>query len=304
MARSLFGRRAYVIGQPIGHSLSPILHQHWLDQQNIQDGSYTALEVSPRELATTLDDFWADKRVMGCNVTIPHKQEIVKLCAALTPRARRMNAVNTVIRTQEGWLGDSSDGWAFVRSLQLQLGITNKKDKTFDHVMIIGAGGAAISIADALLEEQIVGKRLVILNRSREKAEKMCQRLQQQWSETRDIVIESVVYPQKIDNSDIDLLIHTTSMGMLGGPPFGLPLTHLKKECVVADIVYRPLITPCLENAQELGNPVVDGLGMLLYQGVIGFQAWFGIEPKVDDRVRQILIQSMEKKHKEQLGKS
>ena len=280
----MISKKAAIIGYPIEHSLSPVMHNYWLDEIGIENASYEKISVNPDNLDSSLQKLWHDG-YQGLNVTIPHKERVYSLCSELTQRALRLGSVNTLVRTNKGWKGDSTDGWGFVTALEDRIPLNDFGKKK---VVVLGAGGAARSIIDALIERGI--ENISIFNRNQERAEKLAENVGSQ--QVRNIQVFSSE-SWDIEISESTLLIQTTSMGMAGGPPFIYSLESLKSDSVVVDIVYRPLFTDCLRKAQVRGCTIIDGLGMLMYQGLPGFEAWFGKTPKVTEKLRQKLIEVM-----------
>lgn len=265
---------AGVIGWPVTHSLSPILHNYWLAQHAI-DGAYIPLSVNPDRLqeamrALPLLGF------SGVNLTLPHKELVLPMLDSVDKKATAIGAVNTVIVTSEGKLhGTNTDAEGFLENIRPAL-------KTTAKAVLLGAGGAAKAVAYALSEAGF--KEIVIINRSLNKAEALVASFPNakasSW-ENRNTALENT-----------DLLVNATSLGMTGKDPLDIDLSALPVSALVTDIVYAPLITPLLQAAKTRGNPIVDGLGMLLYQAVPGFEAWFGARPQVTEALRAHILKS------------
>ena len=270
-------RLAGVMGWPVAHSLSPRLHGHWLRRYEI-DGAYVPLPVPPERLEQALGALPA-LGFAGTNLTIPHKEAAVLLVDRLSPAAERIGAVNTVVVEPDGTLsGDNTDGFGFIASLsESEVGW----HAAAGPAVVLGAGGAARAIAVALLDAGAPEVRL--LNRTPERARALAGEL------------GGPVHPvawagRSAALADAALLVNTTSLGMHGQPPLDLALDALPPTALVTDVVYTPLITPLLALARARGNPVVDGLGMLLHQARPGFRAWFGVDPVVDDDLRAAVL--------------
>jgi len=265
--------RAGVIGWPIAHSLSPRIHGHWLRRYGI-DGAYEAVAVQPEELEAAITRFRAEGW-RGFNVTVPHKETIIPLLDRLDPVAARIGAVNTVVRLEDGrFEGRNSDAPGFIASLYAEQVIESGKP-----AVLLGAGGAARAILAALSDFGFSPIR--IANRNRQRAETLAAQF------------PAIVHDWQDRAAMLDgaaLLVNATSLGMQGQPPLDIALDHLPGDAIVTDIVYRPLETSLLAAARARGNPVVDGLGMLLHQAVEGFRAWFGVESKVDQAVRDDVL--------------
>jgi len=270
---------AGVMGWPIGHSRSPRLHGHWLDRHGI-DGAYVPLAVAPENLGTALRALPA-LGFRGVNLTLPHKEAAVDICDRVTDQAKRIGAVNTIVVGDDGDLqGSNTDAFGFIENL-FQGGGWQPADGP---VVLLGAGGAARGLAIALVDAGVTELR--ILNRTLTRAETLA----------ADIGPATVVaWDGRADALDgAALLVNSTTLGMTGQPPLDLDLSRLPTGAVVNDIVYAPLETPLLADARARGNPVVDGLGMLLYQAQPGFEAWFGTRPEVDADLRDFVLADLD----------
>ncbi len=268
-------QKAFIIGHPIAHSKSPTIHQYWLKEAGL-DGAYLPLDVAPEKVA----DFFADLKngpYLGGNVTIPHKQVALTLCDAVTPSAREIGAVNTILVKEGKTHGSNTDITGFLANL-------DAKAPGWDHLgpaaIVLGAGGAARAILVALRDRGF--KHIHVLNRTQQTAIDLCQE------------IKGPFVPHGLDQfaqlaPKAHVLVNTTSIGMHGTSFAGLDLSLLPKTALVTDIVYTPLQTPLLKEAEALGLTTVDGLGMLLHQAVPGFKAWFGQEPKVSPALRSLV---------------
>jgi shikimate dehydrogenase len=270
-------RLAGIMGWPVAHSLSPRLHGHWLRRHGI-DGAYVPLPVLPERLEQALRTL-PTLGFAGVNLTIPHKEAAVSLVDRLAPAAARIGAVNTVVVEPDGTLtGDNTDGFGFVAALS-ESGVGWQA--TAGPAIVLGAGGAARAVAVALLDAGAPEVRL--LNRTPERAHALTAEL--------GGPIHAVAWAERAEAlMDAALLVNTTSLGMHGQPPLVLALDALPRTALVTDVVYTPPITALLAAARARGNPVVDGLGMLLHQARPGFRAWFGVEPVVDDDLRAAVL--------------
>lgn len=269
--------RACVIGNPISHSLSPKLHSFWLDRYGL-DGSYTALKVTEQDLEKTLRSLPAQGFV-GANITLPHKVSVLQIADQITDRATLVGAANTLIFKEDGRIfADNTDGYGFISNLRQGAPDWDAKSGP---AMILGAGGAARAIIVALADAGV--PEIILTNRTRANAEALRADF---GSRIRvvDWVQASVALPEA------HVLINTTSLGMKGGPEFKMSFDNLRPETVVTDIVYNPLRTPFLDAAEAAGCLTVDGLGMLVHQGVPGFERWFGKRPEVDEATRQAVL--------------
>ena len=264
---------ACIVGWPVEHSRSPALHGFWLKQHRI-DGHYGRLPVEPHRAA--LEELVAFLRrtpnARGCNLTLPHKIEIMPLLDRIDPLAIHIGAVNTVIKQPDGSLeGRNSDGFGFLEALK-----AGAPDWRADAgpVVVLGAGGAARAVVATLAAAGVPELRLV--NRTQATAIDLGVAFTPR--DGRRIAIERWA-ERDATLKDATLLVNTTSLGMKGQPPLELDLAQLPGTAIVNDIVYVPLETGLLAAAGARGNRCIDGLNMLLHQGRVGFEAWFG--PKV-----------------------
>jgi shikimate dehydrogenase len=273
-------RKAGVMGWPIGHSRSPALHGRWLAQYGI-DGAYVPMAVRPADLAVALRALPV-LGFAGCNLTIPHKEPALALVDRVDPAAARIGAVNTIVVGADGTLeGRNTDAYGFLANLREgQPGWSARSGPA----VILGSGGAARAIIVALLEDGAPAVRLV--NRTAERAAALAAEFGPLvrplgWAQREDALAEAA------------LLVNTTSQGMTGEAALDLALDRLPRDALVTDAVYVPLETPLLAAARRRGNPVVDGLGMLLHQARPGFAAWFGIEPAVTPALRDAVLATL-----------
>lgn len=264
-------RLAGVLGWPVSHSRSPRLHGHWLATLGI-DGAYLPLPVHPDRFAGAVRAL-ADLGFRGANVTIPHKQAAFDACDVVDASAQRAGAVNTLVFRDGRIEGSNTDGYGFLESVRDQ---APGWRPAAGPAVLLGAGGAARAIAAALLDAGC--PRVTLVNRSRDRAEALA----------RDLG-GPIAVADAAPMADAALLVNTTSLGMQGHPPLALDLTPLPATAVVADIVYVPLETPLLAAARQRGLHAVDGLGMLLHQARPGFEAWFGMAPRVDAALREVV---------------
>ncbi|WP_339640592.1 shikimate dehydrogenase [Jannaschia helgolandensis] len=266
---------AGVIGDPIAQSRSPRLHGHWLRRYEI-DGHYVPLHVTRDMLSQTLETL-PKLGFQGLNVTIPHKEAVFRLANDVTERARSVEAANTLTFRDGRILADNTDGIGFIANLRQQAPVWQVNAPA----LVLGAGGAARGIVAALLNEGV--PRVTIVNRTAARAQTLADLFDRR---VRTMPWE-MASPALADHG---LLVNTTSLGMTGQPPLVLDLSALHADTTVSDIVYTPLMTPLLKDAQDRGATVVEGLGMLLHQAVPGFTEWFGVVPDVDDELRAAVL--------------
>ncbi len=259
---------AGVMGWPVAHSRSPVIHNHWITQYGLK-GAYVLLPVQPGRLSAALRSL-PILGFAGCNLTIPHKVEALKSVDRIDPLAQRIGAVNTVMVEPDGSLtGLNTDGFGYIQSLY-EAQTSWKADA--GPITVVGAGGAARAIIVALIQNGASEVRLT--NRSFGKAHDMAQELGPE--------VRAIAWDERHEAlAGVSLLVNTTNQGMHGEPALELRLDHLPAEALVSDIIYVPLETPLLTAARLHGNPTVNGLGMLLHQARPAFAAWFGVMPEV-----------------------
>lgn len=278
--------KAALIGNPVGHSLSPKMHGFWLKQNNI-DGSYEAILVKAEDLEDAVKSMIAEGYA-GFNITIPHKEKIFQLCNLRTNKANLTKAVNTVIINNGKLEGDNSDCEGFMENLkffQPDLSLKNK------NAFLIGSGGGARAIVFSLITSGV--KKIFITNRNQQKAQNLINDFQNFATENQVELyfLNQEEFAQNLNQCD--LLINSTSLGMVGQPPLTINLKNLQKSAIVYDIVYKPLMTDLLKQAQSNGNKIVTGIGMLAFQGAIGFEYWFKKKPKVTNELLEFLIKEL-----------
>ena len=264
--------KAFVIGHPINHSRSPLIHNGWLAEHQL-DGSYEAIDVRPDELQAFFGRLRSGE-FAGGNVTIPHKEAVFELCDDVDPLARKIGAVNTLVVRDGKVVGRNTDYLGFLGNLDA--GAPGWSDGLASAI-VLGAGGAARAIVVALQSRGV--SKIHLLNRTCSTAESLATEL------------GGNVQPGGLDAFNAlagtaGLVVNTTSIGMHGSRFADLNLALLPEAALVTDIVYVPLETPLLAEARALGLRTVDGLGMLLHQAVPGFEAWFGVRPIVTAQLR------------------
>ncbi len=276
-------RLAGIMGWPVAHSRSPLLHGFWLDETKV-DGAYVPLPVRPGDLERALRAL-PILGFRGCNLTIPHKQAALEVVDRVDPLARRIGAVNTIVVAADGSLDASNtDIYGFRENLR---DCAPKWSPSAGPAVVFGAGGSSRAVIAALGDAGIGEIRIV--NRTRSRAETVANELAT--SATRISVHSWDAVREVLDGAG--LLVNTTSLGMTGEPPLDLDISPLPRSAPVVDIVYAPLETGLLAAARRRGHPVVDGLGMLLHQGRPGFEAWFGAEVRVTPELRAAVVETL-----------
>jgi len=274
-------KKAFVVGHPISHSKSPAIHKFWLLKHKII-GNYEAIDIAPKDFTSFLGSLGMASYIGG-NVTIPHKQRAAILCDILTPTAKTLGAVNTIYKNNGKIIGDNTDGYGFLANLDQQNPAWFDNNK---NVIILGAGGATRAIIAALLSRN--AKTIIILNRTLANANTLVEQF-------APLSKTTLIKADRLDRftkyaPEVNLLINTSSLGLNNTRFENLDLTKLPKAAIVHDIVYTPLITPLLDDAQKLELQTIDGLGMLLHQAAPGFEKWFGVFPKVDAQLRNKVL--------------
>ena len=268
---------AGVIGSPIAHSKSPVLHHHWLKSNGIK-GHYIPMDISRDNLQDVIRTLPL-MGFVGVNITIPHKEAVLEIADLVTDRAALIGAANTLIFRKDGIIhADNTDGYGFIENLHS--GAPSWQPKSGPAV-VFGAGGASRAVIASLVEVGVSEIRLS--NRTRNRADI----LQKEFG-PKIKVYDWVQAGNMMDGAAT--VVNTTSLGMVGKPEFRIPLDGLSPDAVVTDLVYAPLDTSFLIKAREMGCTTVDGLGMLLYQAVPAFERWFGTRPVVDDALRNAVL--------------
>lgn len=273
-------KRACVIGWPIEHSRSPLIHGYWLKLNGI-DGAYTKEAVRPEELETFLRSL-AARGLAGCNVTVPHKEAAYAIADECEASARAVEAANTLWLEGAKLHAANTDTYGFMTYLDQVV----PDWKAYDGpVCVLGAGGAARAIIHGFLSAGVEEVR--VFNRTRARAEPLANAF---GPRVKILDWES----RSKDSRDCGVLVNTTAAGLKGVGTLEMDFSGFDPKCVVADIVYVPLSTELLAQARAHGLRTVDGLGMLLHQAVPGFEKWFGVRPQVTDELRNIIVADIE----------
>lgn len=275
---------AIILGHPVAHSRSPIIHSFWLNLYGIE-GAYITKDVSPDDINVFIGAL-TPQDCVGGNVTIPHKEAVYKFLQHHTPQALKLEAVNTLYWEEGKLIGHNTDGYGFISHLKASV---SKKISTFENVLILGAGGAAKPIIAALIDEGV--SAIKIANRTFARAEKLSAQFGSDKCQLDPICWDDI--SQHMISTD--LLVNTTSLGMSGQPPLSIDFGLIPTSSIVYDIVYAPLETELLAAARAKGAHCVDGLGMLLHQAVPGFEKWFGKRPEVSEELRDLIVSDLEK---------
>ncbi len=268
---------AAVIGWPVRHSLSPVLHNNWLEEHAIR-ARYELCPVAPAALNEFMSALREGKYV-GVNVTLPYKEEVIPYMDETDDMVKAIGAVNTIAVRDGKLVGMNTDVYGFTKNLEESGAFARTKKAT-----ILGSGGASRAVAKALADMGF--EQIVICARNRKKAQDV--------KKIASDVIEITSWlrmPEALTGSD--LLVNTTSLGMLGKEALDIDLGSLPDHAVVHDIIYNPLMTRLLVDAQKHNLATVDGLGMLIHQAVPSFEAWYGVRPEVTPHVRSMLMEQL-----------
>lgn len=283
-------RYAEVIGDPIAQSKSPAIHTHWIEGLGL-DARYDRQLVKSDELGDYLARRAADPDWAGCNVTMPHKLAVMQHLDRLDPLARRIAAVNTIVREADGSLtGYNTDAAGFLEPLGEEL----DKQHYFRMARVLGTGGAARAIVAGLLDHGIT---LVLAGRNPDKARAMLDELDpgaEHYVVPLDHFAQATDFAFDDREGCLDLVVNASPLGMEGQPPLDFDFSHVPPRSIVYDIVTAPLETPLLQEAQARGLRTIDGLSMLIGQAAVAFEKFFGVSPPRDDNdagLRRILAQ-------------
>jgi shikimate dehydrogenase len=265
-------RAACIIGWPVKHSRSPLIHNYWLKHYGIA-GEYRREEVPPEKFADFIKELTA-RGYAGANVTVPHKEAALSLSQP-DDRARAVGAANTL------WLDDrlrstNTDVEGFLDSLDA---CAPHWDRNLHKAVVLGAGGGAQAVIYGLISRGV--ERIVVVNRTRNRAEALRERFGKQ--------VHPADWGQNITLADAGILVNATTLGMERQPELTVNLGQLPSNAVVADLVYVPLVTPLIRSATVRGLRTADGLGMLLHQAVRGFALWFGKTPAITAELRALV---------------
>lgn len=277
-ADSAAGPRAGVVGWPVAHSRSPLIHGHWLATLGIP-GRYDRIAVPPPDIGRFLADL-PSSGLIGCNITVPHKEAAYAAADRLDDIALAIGAANTLWLQDGQRLATNTDGPGFLANLDETVPGWSANPGA---ALVLGAGGAARAIVWALRER---GFSVRVANRTLERASDLASRFG----------IETTAHRLQDATglaAEADIIVNTTTLGMAGSEPLPLDMDRIRPGTVASDIVYTPLVTPFLAAAAARGLPTVDGLGMLLHQAVVGFSRWFGITPTVTPELRRIILKDL-----------
>jgi shikimate dehydrogenase len=274
-------RKAFVAGWPIAHSLSPLMHSHWLATNGIE-GTYEAVPVAPDGFGSFLASL-SPRIWRGGNVTIPHKEAALAAAAWCDEEARAIGAANTLWFEGGRLCAANTDAYGFAANLDERTPGWARAETA----VVLGAGGAARAVIHAILQRGFA--QVTVINRTRERADELVRHF---GAGTTSAGWDRL----PVALAEAGLLVNTTSLGMDGQPQLDIDLSLARRDLIVTDAVYVPLMTPILCAATAAGLAAVDGLGMLMHQGAPGFEKWFGTRPKVTPELRALLVGELERR--------
>lgn len=258
-----------VLGDPIGHSKSPLIHQAFANTCGLSI-DYQAIHCPKADLEKTLKELYA-AGALGLNLTVPLKEAAISFCESLSPQAQRAGSVNTLIRGDRGWTGDNTDGAGLVDDFRAK-GINLDQAR----LLVIGAGGAVAGVCGALLDAGVA--RIAVMNRTYERAKVLCDR----FNDARLMAMSNPPLDSPLDSGlPFDVLIQATSVGHSQQRPHLNP-DWLRAEGTVYDLNYGPAHVPIAQWAETHGFRVTDGLGMLVRQAQLAFHRWTGKLPEIE----------------------
>jgi len=271
---------ACIVGWPIAHSRSPMVHRYWLREIGIE-GDYVPLAIEPERVAGFFSAF-AESGFIGGNVTVPHKEVAFASVVHADEAAAILGAVNTIWLDDGRLCGCNTDTGGFLANLDQSAPGWSEKGR--GRAVVLGAGGAARGVAWGLIGRGF--DPVIVINRTADRAEAIADTFGSR-------VVAAPWEDREAALAGADILVNTTSLGMKGQPDLELDLRRMGNDAVVCDLVYVPLQTGLLRSARERGLVAVDGLGMLLHQAVPGFEKWFGKRPAVTEELRRLVAQDI-----------
>ncbi len=278
--------RAFITGWPVDHSRSPLIHGFWLKKHGLS-AQYVKHACSKSDIEYFLKNL-TNEGFVGGNVTIPHKEAAYQIVDILHSTAKALGAVNTVWLENSKLHGDNTDGYGFLANLDEQAPGWDVEEKQKCGALVLGAGGAARAIIYSLQQRGF--NPIIIANRTVQRAETLAEKFGPPCCAVNinDLPDQALT---------VSLIVNTTSLGMGDNKNAAVDLAPFSKDTIINDIVYTPLVTPLLRQAQQLGMHPIDGLGMLLHQAVPGFERWFGVRPEVCQEQREVLLKDLGEIH-------
>jgi shikimate dehydrogenase len=268
-------KKACIIGYPVSHSRSPMIHNHWAKLHGL-DALYEKCEVKPGQAADFIRNL-EQNGYQGCNVTIPHKEEVMSALDHISDEALAIGAVNTIWREGGKTLGTNTDGMGFIKNIDQ---CHENWENNVETALVLGAGGGAKGIIYSLLQKGV--QHILLTNRSEDRADDLASFFGKR--------VKVIDWNKRDEGfAKAEMLINTTSLGMQHQPELEIAFPKDNKQRLVTDIVYVPLKTKLLHDAEMHGHKIVKGLGMLLHQAVPGFEKWFGVKPTVTRELEMLI---------------
>ena len=262
----------FVIGKPIKHSLSPTIHNFWINKYKL-DFKYKKMEVDKKLLPSLIEKV-RQRKITGLNITLPYKRDIIPYLDEVTHTAKDIGAINTVFLKKDKVFGENTDGIGFTRALEkhTKFNFSNKS------IYILGAGGASYGIISQLIKRKV--KTICVANRTKYKTIELLNYFK---NKNKDINLEFTEWENLLPSSDIDLIINTTSFGMVENENLKINTKNLKDTSILVDIIYSPKETKLLKSFKKQGFLCMNGLSMLIEQAAVSFELWFNISLSDND---------------------
>ena len=256
----------FVIGKPIKHSLSPLIHNYWINKYEL-GLEYKKMEVERESLPSLIENV-RDKKITGLNITLPYKKDIISYIDEVSYSAKDIGAINTVFLRGNKVYGENTDGIGFTRALEkkTKFNFSNKS------IYILGAGGASYGIISELIGKNVA--KIYVTNRTKQKTIQLIKHFK---TKNKEIKLEFVEWKDLAPNSDVDLIINTTSFGMKDNECIKINMNNLRDTLIFVDIIYSPKETELLKLFKKEGFVCMNGLNMLIEQAAVSFELWFNI---------------------------
>ena len=256
----------FVIGKPIKHSLSPLIHNYWINKYQL-GLEYKKMEVE-KELLPSLVENIREGKITGLNITLPYKKDIISYVDEVSHSAKDIGAINTVFLRVNKVYGENTDGIGFTRALEkkTKFKFSNKS------IYILGAGGASYGIISELIKKKV--KKIYVTNRTKQRTIQLLNFFK---SKNKEINLEFVEWEELMPNSDVDLIINTTSFGMKDNECLKIDINNIRDTLIFVDIIYSPKETELLKFFKKEGFVCMNGLSMLIEQAAVSFELWFNI---------------------------
>ena len=256
----------FVIGKPIKHSLSPLIHNYWIKKYQL-GLEYKKMEVEKESLSSLIENL-REGKITGLNITLPYKKDIISYIDEVSHSAKDIGAINTVFLRGNKVYGENTDGIGFTRALEkkTKFNFSNKS------IYILGAGGASYGIISELIKKKV--KKIYVTNRTKQRTIQLLNFFK---TKNKEINLEFVEWEDLVPNSDVDLIINTTSFGMKDNECLKIDINNIRDTLIFVDIIYSPKETELLKLFKKEGFVCMNGLSMLIEQAAVSFELWFNI---------------------------